>query len=160
MRCCQNKTSFSWSYRDSSKRSLENNVMSRRGEKNRHTWERWTCANGKEWSRGTKEVLIIGLHMVGNEHGSFNLEALKFLMHFREPGSLSYGPPWAHYLGGYQDRLLSGPLGLPGCATRHLMAWSTRTTEEKYSIRKLYMSCTIWKTPRRTRLVLSPYSDL
>jgi hypothetical protein len=31
MRCCQNKTSFSWSYRDSSKRSLENKFMSRRG---------------------------------------------------------------------------------------------------------------------------------
>jgi hypothetical protein len=31
---------------------------------------------------------------------------------------LSYGPPWAHYLGGYQDRLLGGPLGLPGlCRT-------------------------------------------
>jgi hypothetical protein len=29
-------------------------------------------------------------------------------------GQLSYGPPWAHYLGGYQDRLLGGPLGLPG----------------------------------------------
>jgi hypothetical protein len=29
-------------------------------------------------------------------------------------GPLSYGPPWAHYLGGYQDRLLGGPLGLPG----------------------------------------------
>jgi hypothetical protein len=28
--------------------------------------------------------------------------------------SLSYEPPWAHYLGGYQDRLLGGPLGLPG----------------------------------------------
>jgi hypothetical protein len=28
--------------------------------------------------------------------------------------SLSYGPPWAHCLGGYQDRLLGGPLGLPG----------------------------------------------
>jgi hypothetical protein len=27
---------------------------------------------------------------------------------------LSYGPPWAHYLGGYQDRILGGPLGLPG----------------------------------------------
>jgi hypothetical protein len=27
--------------------------------------------------------------------------------------TLSYGPPWAHYLGGYQDRLLGGPLGLP-----------------------------------------------
>jgi hypothetical protein len=26
---------------------------------------------------------------------------------------LSYGPPWAHYLGGYQDRLLGGSLGLP-----------------------------------------------
>jgi hypothetical protein len=25
---------------------------------------------------------------------------------------LSYGPPLAHYLGGYQDRLLGGPLGL------------------------------------------------
>jgi hypothetical protein len=28
--------------------------------------------------------------------------------------AVSYGPPWAHYLGGYQDRLLGGPLGLPG----------------------------------------------
>jgi hypothetical protein len=38
-----------------------------------------------------KEVLVIGLHMVGkNEYGSFNLEALKFLMHFREPGSSLY----------------------------------------------------------------------
>jgi hypothetical protein len=27
---------------------------------------------------------------------------------------LSYGPPWAHYLGGYEDGLLGGPLGLPG----------------------------------------------
>jgi hypothetical protein len=26
---------------------------------------------------------------------------------------LSYGPPWAHCLGGYQDRLLGGPLGVP-----------------------------------------------
>jgi hypothetical protein len=31
---------------------------------------------------------------------------------------LSYGPPWAHYLGRYQDRLLGGPLGLPDlCCT-------------------------------------------
>jgi hypothetical protein len=29
-------------------------------------------------------------------------------------GLVSYGPPRAHYLGGYQDRLLGGPLGLPG----------------------------------------------
>jgi hypothetical protein len=33
---------------------------------------------------------------------------------FRGPvAPLSYGPPWAHYLGGYQDRLLGGPLVLP-----------------------------------------------
>jgi hypothetical protein len=39
MRCCQNKTSFSWSYRDSSKRSLQNNVKSRRGKRKIHTLE-------------------------------------------------------------------------------------------------------------------------
>jgi hypothetical protein len=27
---------------------------------------------------------------------------------------LSYGPPWDHYLGVYQDRILGGPLGLLG----------------------------------------------
>jgi hypothetical protein len=53
-----------------------------------------------------------------------------------------------------------GPWDYPACATRHLKAWSARTAEEKYSVRKLYMSCTLWKIPRRTRLVLSPYSDL
>jgi hypothetical protein len=53
-----------------------------------------------------------------------------------------------------------GPWDYTACATQHLMAWSTRTTEEKYSVRKLYMSCTVWKTPRRIRLVLSPYFDL
>jgi hypothetical protein len=53
-----------------------------------------------------------------------------------------------------------GPCDYPACATRHLKAWSTRTAEEKYSVRKLYVSCTVWKTPRRTRLVHSPYSDL
>jgi hypothetical protein len=26
--------------------------------------------------------------------------------------TVSYGPPWANCLGGYQDRLLGGPLGL------------------------------------------------
>jgi hypothetical protein len=61
------------------------------GEKNTHTWDRWTCTNGKEWSRGTKEVLVIRLHMVGNMSlDLLNLETLKFLMHFREPGSSLY----------------------------------------------------------------------
>jgi hypothetical protein len=36
------------------------------------------------------------------------------LLDYKVLGSLSYGPPWAHCLGGYQDRLLGGPLGLLG----------------------------------------------
>jgi hypothetical protein len=39
------------------------------------------------------------------------LEAI--LLDYKVLGGLSYGPSWAHYLGGYQDRLLHGPLGLP-----------------------------------------------
>jgi hypothetical protein len=35
------------------------------------------------------------------------------LLDYKVLGGLSYGPPWAHYLDGYQDRLLCGPLGLP-----------------------------------------------
>jgi hypothetical protein len=46
-----------------------------------------------------------------------------------------------------------GPWDYLACAARQSMAWSTRTTEEKYSVRKLYMSRTVWTTPRRTRLV-------
>jgi hypothetical protein len=36
------------------------------------------------------------------------------LLDYKVLGGLSYGPPWTHYLGGYQDRLLGGPLGLLG----------------------------------------------
>jgi hypothetical protein len=31
------------------------------------------------------------------------------LLDYKVLGDLSYGPPWAHYLSGYQDRLLGGP---------------------------------------------------
>jgi hypothetical protein len=34
------------------------------------------------------------------------------LLDYKVLGGLSYGPPWSHYLGGYQDRLLGGPLEL------------------------------------------------
>jgi hypothetical protein len=61
---------------------------------------------------------------------------------------------------GTRTDYLVGPWDYPACATWHLMAWTTKTMEEKYSVRNLYMSRTVWKTPRRTRLVLSPYSDL
>jgi hypothetical protein len=36
------------------------------------------------------------------------------LLDYKVLGGLSYKPLWAHYLGGYQDRLLSGPFGLLG----------------------------------------------
>jgi hypothetical protein len=41
------------------------------------------------------------------------------LLDYKVLRGLSYGPPWAHYLGGYQDQLLGGPLGLLGlgCTT-------------------------------------------
>jgi hypothetical protein len=39
------------------------------------------------------------------------LEAI--LLDYKVLVGLSYGPLRAHYLGGYQDRLLGGPLGLP-----------------------------------------------
>jgi hypothetical protein len=56
---------------------------------------------------------------------------------------LSYGPPWTHYLGGYQDRLLGGRLGLLGLCHTAPDGVGARTTVEKYSDRKLYMSCTM-----------------
>jgi hypothetical protein len=53
---------------------------------------------------------------------------------------LSYGPPWAHYLGGYQNDYSVGPLDYPRWAARHLLAWSTRILAKKYSNRRLYMT--------------------
>jgi hypothetical protein len=34
------------------------------------------------------------------------------LLDYKVLGGLSYGHPWAHYSGGYLDRLLGGPLRL------------------------------------------------
>jgi hypothetical protein len=36
-----------------------------------------------------------------------------------------------------------GPWDYSACAARHLLVWGARTTVEKYSDRKLYMSCTM-----------------
>jgi hypothetical protein len=36
-----------------------------------------------------------------------------------------------------------GPWDYSACAARHLMVWGARITMEKYSERKLYMSCTM-----------------
>jgi hypothetical protein len=91
MRCCQNKTSFSRSYRDSSKRSLENNVKSRRGKRKIDTLE---MSGHVQRAKGDPEAQrkssLSDCTWLENENGSFNLEALNFLMHFREPGSSLY----------------------------------------------------------------------
>jgi hypothetical protein len=39
------------------------------------------------------------------------------LLDYKVLGDLSYRPPLAHYLDGYQDRLLGGPLGLPNLSS-------------------------------------------
>jgi hypothetical protein len=91
MRCCQNKTSFSWSYRDSSKRSLENNVISRKGrEKYTHFEIVGHVQMAKSDPQAQRKSSLSDCTWLENEFGSFNLKALKFLMHFREPESSLY----------------------------------------------------------------------
>jgi hypothetical protein len=59
--------------------------------------------------QGSARVLLSLLDLRGG--GSCRtLEGVTLLRSRR--GLVSYGPPWAHYLGGYQDRLLGGPLVL------------------------------------------------
>jgi hypothetical protein len=63
-------------------------MFCRGGEKNTHFLDRWTCANGKEWSRGTNEVIVIELHMVGKMSMGLDIEILlKFSNVARELGS-------------------------------------------------------------------------
>jgi hypothetical protein len=90
-RSCQKKTSFSWSYRDSSKRSLENNVILRRGKRKIHTLEIGGHVQmAKSDPEAQRKSSLSDCTWLKNEYGSFNLEALKFLMHFREPGHSFY----------------------------------------------------------------------
>jgi hypothetical protein len=44
---------------------------------------------------------------------------------------------------GTRTDYLVGPSDYSACAARHLMAWGARTTVEKFSDRKLYMSYTM-----------------
>jgi hypothetical protein len=91
MRCCQNKTSISWSYRDSLKRSLENNVKSRRGKRKIHTLEMGGHVQmAKSDPEAQRKFSLLDFTWLENENGSFKFEALNFLMHFREPGSSLY----------------------------------------------------------------------
>jgi hypothetical protein len=85
MRCCQNKTSFSWSYRDSWKRSLENNVISMRGrEKYTHFEIGEHVQMAKSDPEAQRKSSLSDCTWLENEYGTFNFETLKFLMHLRE----------------------------------------------------------------------------
>jgi hypothetical protein len=55
----------------------------------------------------------VSIHSFDREFFMFSPDPDGFIF-FLSKGIVSYGPPWAHYIGGYQDRLLGGPLGLPG----------------------------------------------
>jgi hypothetical protein len=47
--------------------------------------------------------------MLGNYSSRPSRLLKAILLDYKVLGGLSYGPPWAHYLSGYQDRLLGGP---------------------------------------------------
>jgi hypothetical protein len=55
----------------------------------------------------------------GKRHGEGSGATRRKLRWRRARIRPSYGPLWAHYLSGFQDRLLGGPLGLLGlgCTT-------------------------------------------
>jgi cellulose synthase/poly-beta-1,6-N-acetylglucosamine synthase-like glycosyltransferase len=91
MICGQNNTSFSWSYRDSSKRSLGNNVKSRRGKRKIHTLEiGGNVQMAKSDPEAQRKSSLSDCTWLENEYGSFNLETLKFLMYFSKPRSSLY----------------------------------------------------------------------
>jgi hypothetical protein len=74
-----------------SKRSLENNVISRRGKRKVHTLEIGRHVQmAKSDPEAQRKFSLSDCTWLENEFGSFNLEALKSVMHFRESGSSLY----------------------------------------------------------------------
>jgi hypothetical protein len=51
--------------------------------------------------------------------------------------------PWPTTSVGTRTDYSVVPWDYSACATRHLLVWSARILEEKYSDRKLCMSCTM-----------------
>jgi hypothetical protein len=68
---------------------------------------RGCCGGGPNLATSVYEIYL-DLVTLSCTRTPFGL-SLRAVLHL---SPLSYGPPWAHYLGGYQDRLLGGPLGL------------------------------------------------
>jgi hypothetical protein len=91
MRCCQNKTSFSWSYRDSSKGHWKI-MLNQGGEREKiHTLKMSGHVQmEKSDPEAQRKSSLSDCTWLENENGSFKLEALDFPMHFRELGSSLY----------------------------------------------------------------------
>jgi hypothetical protein len=65
--------------------------MSRRGERKIHTLEIGGHVQmAKSDPEAQRKSSLSDCTWLENEYGSFNFEALEFLMHFREPGSSLY----------------------------------------------------------------------
>jgi hypothetical protein len=73
-------------------------------------WMSRVTGSLRRGSRHLEGSTVLGKFMALGRRGGGEVGARQTF----EVKGLSYGPPWAHYLGGYQDRLLGGPLGLPG----------------------------------------------
>jgi hypothetical protein len=68
---------------------LENNVISRRGKRKYTQFEIGGHVQmAKSDPEAQRKSSLSDCTWLENEYGSFNFEVLKFLMHFREPGSL------------------------------------------------------------------------
>jgi hypothetical protein len=71
------------------------------------------------WQLGTQEVVLVcgegarGAQTVVVRRGGASSVVEAAMAGEAALWRVSYGPPWAHYLSEYQDRLLGGPLGLP-----------------------------------------------
>jgi hypothetical protein len=76
-----------------------------------------TDCGGRSTAGGGLLAVVAGAALVVAMEGSGGRERWSWMCGVRW-GAVSYGPPWALYLGGYQDRLIGGPLGLPDlCCT-------------------------------------------
>jgi hypothetical protein len=73
------------------KKVIGKNVLSRRGKRKIHTLEMGGHVQmAKSDPEAQRKSSLSDCTWLKNEYGSFNLEALKFLMHFREPRSSLY----------------------------------------------------------------------
>jgi hypothetical protein len=79
------------------KKVIRKYVISRRGKRKIHTLEIGGHVQmAKTDPEAQRESSLSDCTCLENEYGSFNIETLKFLMHFREPGSSFYFYSYSH----------------------------------------------------------------